>query len=100
MYEFFVLRIFQFFIGSLYSISIFSLFFECSKKEDIQIIVFVSFCFTNLASDQSILEEKCLVQSRQLNESGPTGPAASKNSGPDSQIAGLGPALEKAWLYV
>ena len=43
---------FSFFIGLPYSINIFSLCFECGKRDDIQIIVLVSFCFTNLAPGQ------------------------------------------------
>ena len=55
-------------------------------------IVKVSFCFRNLHLDNSNLEEKSLMHSRKLNESGPTGPAVSQNSGPGSQNVGLGPA--------
>ena len=58
----------------------------------------VSFCFTK----QKIINYKAIIKivsernvewkTEEKNESGPTGPAASKKCGPRSQIAGLGPA--------
>ena len=54
-------------------------------------IVLVSFCFTNLVSDQIESEEKSWMLSRQPNESGLIGSAILA----DSQNVGLGPA---GWL--
>ena len=58
----------------------------------------VSLCFTkqklmNYKTIIKIISERNVQSKTEAeNESGPTGPAASKKCGPDSQIAGLGPA--------